>query len=116
MLILFLSSCYRDNEEELYAQKALSQNSICDTTNVTYTNTLKPILDNNCTGCHGASSATNGGGYDLRTFDNTKQNIDRIIGSISYQSGYKPMPKGGYKFETCRIKQFTIWKQQGFIQ
>lgn len=116
MFILSLTSCYHDNEEELYAQKALSQNTICDTTNVTYTNMLKPIFDNNCTGCHGSSASTNGGGYDLRTYDNVKQNIDKIIGCITYQSGYNPMPKGGSKFEACRIKQFTIWKQQGFIQ
>lgn len=62
--IIFLSlftSCYYDNEETLYPTKGG-----CDTTNITYTNTIKSIVDINCVGCHNAGNAL--GGVDLSTY------------------------------------------------
>ncbi|MFA6924633.1 MAG: hypothetical protein WC223_10310 [Bacteroidales bacterium] len=111
--ILLLSSCYRDNEEELYLKKTLSGNNSCDTVNVNYSQTISVILANSCTGCHSPTAA---GGYDLRTLSVVQQNIDRIIGSISHQAGFIPMPDNGLKLDDCKIKQFNVWKQKGFPQ
>ena len=51
-LILMFSSCYRDNEEDLY-KNYYSQDQ-CDTSNISFANDIMPIIQGNCatTGCH----------------------------------------------------------------
>jgi len=110
MLIgIVIYSCYYDNEEQLYPE--LSTN--CDTTNVTYKATIAPLMANSCTGCHGANAASFGGNIDLRTYDNVKTNIGRILGCVQQLSGYSPMPKGGSKLSDCKINQLKKWNSDG---
>lgn len=51
-VLLMLSSCYKDNEEDLY-KNYYSQNQ-CDTSNVSFASDIMPIIQGNCatTGCH----------------------------------------------------------------
>ena len=49
LLISFtLSGCYYDKENELYP----SPRTVCDTTNVTYSKSIVPIMVANCNVCH----------------------------------------------------------------
>lgn len=106
--ILFASaSCYYDNEEALYP----SLSSSCDTTNVTFSGTIVPILSNNCFSCHSNATSSFGGNIRLESFADVQANSARLIAAIK-QTGAKPMPPGG-KLKTCSISQFDIWIKNG---
>ena len=62
VIVGMIQSCYYDNEEELYPVP-----SPCDTTNVTYTQSVWPIISNNCTNCH--SGSTPSGNISLENYD-----------------------------------------------
>jgi len=106
---LIFVSCYYDNEEALYP--ALS--NTCDTTNVTYSGTIVPILNNSCLTCH--SKASTGGSILLNTYDEVVASAPRLTGSIKQLSGYSPMPKNGGKLKSCSITQWDIWVRNGML-
>lgn len=86
----------------------------CDTTVVTYSGTIKPLLDVYCTNCHGVDPS-NGGGIDLTTWDNVKSFVDggSFLGDVRQESGYNPMPKGGAKLSDCNISKIEAWINRG---
>lgn len=88
----------------------------CDTTNVKYSTHIKPLIENNCQGCH--SGASPGGGIDLATYAGVKAIADdgKLFGTISYLSGYSQMPKNGNKLTDCQINMVKIWINQGSPQ
>jgi hypothetical protein len=107
IILLFFVSCYYDNEEALYP----TLSNACDTTNVTFSGTIAPILSNNCYSCHSNSNATFGGGIHLQSIADVITNSSKIVVSIK-QTGSKPMPPGG-KLNSCSITQFDIWVRNG---
>ena len=104
---LFFISCYYDNEEALYP----SLSSTCDTSNVTFSGIISPILANNCYSCHSDANAAFGGNIHLQSIADVITNTPRIVVSIK-QTGSKPMPPGG-KLSSCAISQFDIWVRNG---
>ena len=107
IFLLFFVSCFYDNEEALYP----TLSNACDTTNVTFSGTIAPILSNNCYSCHSNSNATFGGGIHLQSIADVITNSSKIVISIK-QTGSKPMPPGG-KLNNCSITQFDIWVRNG---
>ncbi len=84
--------------------------SNCDTNQtITYNNTVKSILDTYCAGCHNASSPA--GGFALDTYNGVVNcaNSGRLVGSVEWQSGFSPMPKGGNKLNACDIAKIKKW-------
>jgi len=108
--LIFIASCYYDNEEALYP----SYSTTCDTTNVTFTGKILPILNSNCLSCHSnASAGSSGNGIALENYTDVKANAAAIAGSIKHSGSYSPMPKNGGKLKDCSIKQFDIWVRKG---
>jgi len=87
----------------------------CDTSNITYSGTIAPILQTNCIGCH--SSAGTGGGILLNTYSGVKNQVSngRLWGDINWQPGFSQMPKTGSKLSECDITRIGIWIQQGAL-
>lgn len=86
----------------------------CDTANVTYTASVRPVLVNKgCTGCHNASLAS--GNVTLDTYDGVKVvALDgRLYGSIAHLPQYAPMPQNGNKLDQCTIDKIKIWIDAG---
>jgi cytochrome c5 len=106
---MFFVSCYYDNEEALYP----SLNSSCDTTNVTFSGTIVPILQNNCYSCHSNANAAFGANIHLEAYADVVANSAKLIVSIK-QTGAKPMPPNG-KLKDCSITQFDIWIRKGML-
>src|SRR5687767_5576863 len=105
-LVLF-TGCSYDVEEELYGN--------CDTTNVTYSQTITGILTNYaCLNCHGNPTA-NGAPFSLTTYANVKAQVDanRLFGAISHQIGFAPMPQGAPKMNNCDINKVKAWIDAG---
>ena len=100
------TGCYYDNEETLYG--------ICDTSNVTFSKDIKPILDANCINCHSS------GAINLTKYDEVKAKVSdsTLYKSISYSytgaSSSKNMPSSG-KLDGCSISKVKAWIDAGAV-
>lgn len=105
---LSFSSCYYDNEEDLYPGSIS-----CDTINISYAGTVAPILQNNCNACHNTVDQQAGIITDNYTDLQTIINNGKFRGAINHLNGYSPMPKDGDKLNECDLKQINIWLDSG---
>ena len=107
-VVLLLNSCYRDSEEGLYRFAPAS----CDTTNVTYSAVIIPILSANCLSCHTGAGAS--GGVQLDTYAGIKIVADNgtLVNSVTYVS--KGMPSSG-KMDNCSVNKIVAWVNRGAL-
>ena len=107
-MLVLLSSCYYDVAEELYPEKP-----VCDTTNVSFTDHVFPIINTNCTSCHGGQAPA--GNIRLENYNDISAaaNNGSLLGVIRHEQGWSPMPKGGGKLNDCDITKIEIWANQG---
>ncbi len=107
--ITTLQSCYYDKVENLLGPNA------CDTNNVTYSNTISPMMNQYCTNCHSGSSAS--AGIDLVGYNNVKQYVDngRLWGSMNHETSFSPMPKNAPKINECKLSQLKAWIDKGAV-
>ena len=107
-IVIFMQSCYYDNIEDLYPQ--LPE---CDTTNVTYSNNVWPVINANCTSCHGGGAPA--GNIRLENYNDISSaaNNGSLLGTIRHENGWSPMPKGGGKLNNCDVAKIEIWVNQG---
>ncbi|WP_228451893.1 c-type cytochrome [Chryseobacterium sp. G0186] len=106
--LLILASAIVSNACESRTYEEISDNTPIILP-VTYTNDVKPIIENNCVGCHSA------GGFivPLTTYDQVKNNITGILDRIQRPNGDPgKMPKGG-SLSTAQINTFIKWKADG---
>ncbi|MBI1226463.1 MAG: hypothetical protein GC192_14615 [Bacteroidetes bacterium] len=93
----------------------LTCESGCDTTNVTYSGSVKPLLDLKCKGCHGTTNPS--GGIKLTNYDEAKIVAlnGELLGTINHESAYIPMPypAGSAKMPQCEIDVVRIWIEDG---
>ena len=113
-LLAILIGCYYDNEEELYPD----QPGDCDTTNVTFSGTIFPIINGNCTSCHSGSAPQ--GNILLEDYATISKQAKipagqagSLYGAISHDPGNSPMPKNGTQLSDCKIKQVKVWIDAG---
>lgn len=111
--LMLQTGCYYDKEEELYPP----QN--CDTSNVTYSLTIAPIISNRCFACHSNANAQNfGGGISFEGHVNIAAYLttsaNNFIGAINHFNGFSPMPPASPKLTPCNINQIEKWIADGF--
>ena len=99
------TGCYYDVEEELYPD------SFCDTTNVTWSADIQPLISTNCaiSGCHVPGFQT----PDLTTYANVKAAAD--IGAIKARAidgDPSPMPPSGL-LPKCDRQDLQTWLDAG---
>ena len=113
ILIIFSAifySCYYDNMEYLYPEV----NSVCDTTNVTFSVSITRMLQNNCWTCHSKSVAPSfGDNIVLQSYNDVSAWSDRIRGAINHENGFSAMPKNTASLDACTIRQYEIWLNSG---
>jgi hypothetical protein len=103
---LLLSGCYWENEETLYP--VIDQE--CDTTQVTFTDDIEPMLATYCHSCHSNLNAPSfGGNISLEDYDDVSSSSAAVLGSIRHDQGSQPMPKGGAQLNDCLILTFEAW-------
>ncbi len=112
--LLILQGCYYDKGQQLYPSNANS--TTCDTTSVSYSSVIKPILDQYCgvAGCHDAITVANGYDYTKYSGIQLSASHGRLIGSINQASGYLPMPQSATKIPQCDIDKMTAWVNAGY--
>lgn len=106
ILSLFIfNGCYYDNEEYLYGKNT------CDTTNITFTGTINPILTQNCITCHGSGANTR---LDSYAAVSVYAGNGKLEGTVTQASGYNPMPQGTSKLDDCSITKIKLWIKKGY--
>jgi len=104
---LLLNGCYYDNEEELYPS------NFCDTLNVTYANTVRPIIQARCAtpGCHVAGGDGTG---DFIVFGEFAEQVanGRVLRSITRDPAGIPMPPSA-ALPPCELRQIQLWIEAG---
>lgn len=104
---VLVSSCTNDSSADL--------SGIDDLDEVTYTNTVKSIIDNNCIVCH-AATPVNGAPMSLTTYENVKEAVLNrgLLDRISREQGEPGMmPNGGTRLPQAVIDQVFAWNTQG---
>ncbi len=86
---------------------------VCDTDNVSYATTIVPILQNTCLGCHSGSAPSGGINLSTHAGVQTVALNGRLVGAVSHDSAYSPMPQGGQKLSDCKIDQIRAWVDAG---
>lgn len=106
--VVFIQSCASDSEEDLYPSTGE-----CDTSNVTYSGTVAPIINDNCISCHGSDFPQ--GGVILDNYDDLKTYVDngRFWGAINHDDGFSPMPQNLPQLPQCELDQIRAWIDNG---
>ncbi|MBY0536190.1 MAG: cytochrome c [Chitinophagaceae bacterium] len=107
MALLF--SCNKGSEDVLKAS------TTCDTTAVSFSTQIVPILQNNCYRCHGSGNTGSGAGILLEGYSNVKTWVDNnyLVNVVKGSSGYILMPYGGPKMSDCNVNTIAAWVNQG---
>lgn len=109
VLTIGLHSCYYDHADILYPSSIP-----CDTsTTISYTQKVVPILQQQCYSCHSGGSPSGGIAMGTYTTDKAIAVNGKLYGSISYASGFSPMPKGGNKLSSCQLALIKKWIDAG---
>lgn len=109
LLVSLTPGCYYDNEQDLYPD------TTCDTTDVSYSAVILPIIDIACYVCHDA--ATSLGTVNLEGYDALKTYAlnGSLIGVLRREAGYSPMPQNAGPLPDCDIDKIESWIQDGAL-
>lgn len=107
---VLVSSCSNDSSSDLIGSN--------NNEDITYTNTVKSIIDNNCISCH-AATPVNGAPMSLVTYEQVKEAVLNrgLLDRISRTQGAPGMmPNGGTRLPQAVINQVIAWNTQGLNQ
>ncbi len=107
-LFMGYNSCQHE-PEDIVNPDPDPDTTLCDTTNVTYTGKVYPILDQYCISCH--SGASPQGGLDFTNYDQLAfvAESGTLLGAIKHLQGYSAMPKDLPQLDSCKIRIIEIW-------
>lgn len=107
---LTLFNCANDSEDDLIDPNALPAI-------VNYVDHIKPIIDNNCIGCH-SNPPVNGAPISLTTYQNVKSAVqnNHLISKINGNGPGERMPLGGQKLPQRTIDLITKWETDGLLE
>ena len=102
--LLLIVSCSNDDDTELITPPTNGD--------VTYSNTVKAIIDNNCLNCH-VNPPINGAPMSLITYSNVKDAVQNrnLIGRI--ENGTMP-PNGS--LTSTQIQAIKNWQADGLVE
>lgn len=102
------NSCYYDSKEAL-----LEEAGGCDTSAVSFSIEINPVIISKCNSCHGGTSPS--AGISTEGYANilTIVNNGKLWGSVNHLSGFSPMPVGSSKLESCYLQKLNAWIAAG---
>ena len=107
---LLTSQCNYHNVEEYFD---ISSNELCDTTDISFSDYIFPLIENNCSACH--NSVTTYGGRNYDTFEGIKEVAETglILNVLKHEPNFVQMPKNAAKLPDCNILKIEAWINQG---
>ncbi len=104
----FIQGCYYDNKD------ILNPGGIkCDTSIITFSGSIKPILTGYCIGCHSGPNAPSAVTLDTYTGVVTQASNGNLLSTITHSPGHSPMPKNQDKLSECDIAKIRNWVVAG---
>lgn len=87
----------------------------CDLSNVTFSQTVWPIIQNNCTGCHSGGNPS--AGISLTNYNEVSQFAENGLLSavINHENGVVPMPFNTNQLNECDIDKIDQWIAEGYL-
>ena len=112
VIALSTSSCYYDKFEDFKPVSA------CDTASVVgFAAKVKPILDAQCTTCHGGASPSGNINLDSYASAKTVAQTGKLLSSIVWDGKASQMPKGAAnKMDNCNIALIQTWITSNYAQ
>ncbi|HEX9980687.1 MAG TPA: hypothetical protein VGB50_09010 [Flavobacterium sp.] len=110
VLMSLIAGCTSDSSSDLI--------EVTPVDNVTYTEHVRTIINNNCIVCHGTIPA-NGAPMSLTTYENVKDAVQNrgLLDRISRPEGTSGMmPNGGPRLPQHIIDLVFQWNEQGLQQ
>lgn len=106
-----LASCYYDNGDTIYPKGP----NDCDTSSITFSADILPIIQDNCISCHNHVSFL--GSVNLEGYNNVAvyANNGLLVGSIRHYAGFRPMPDGQPMLDECSIESVEAWVRNGVL-
>jgi len=98
LVLVLIGSCRKDKVDT----------ACVSNTTIHFATQIKPMLDNNCTSCHGAGGTP----PNLTSHANVAANAGVILNSLT-GTGVQLMPQGGPALNDTLINQFSCWISQG---
>jgi len=109
VILLLAIACSWENEETLYPEL-----KIFDTLNVSYAESVLPILSASCYTCHSNANAPDfAKGNAFEEYEDVVAFSDLIVGAINHREGFPAMPQGADKLDTRSIAIIEAWVNSG---
>jgi mono/diheme cytochrome c family protein len=104
-LILTYNGCKHEPDEYIPD----TDNTPCDTSNITYPGTVYPILEQNCISCHSGPDPK--ASLDFTDYNRVAFVAENgaLLGAIKHLDGYLAMPQLALMLDECKIRQIEIW-------
>ena len=85
----------------------------CDTIEVNYSTDIYPVIETYCKGCHSGGNPS--GGVRLEIYEQIAASglNGSLYGSVSFSSGFIPMPYQGNMLPNCYITMIKNWVENG---
>jgi mono/diheme cytochrome c family protein len=109
---LLLSACTSQNGEDLLASGGVPAPA-CDTAHVTYAGTIAPLLQQQCSSCHGGSLPEAGFAVSSYAQVRAKAANGQLLGTVNHDPGFPAMPQGGAKLSDCDLTKLRQWVAAG---
>jgi hypothetical protein len=106
--IYSFTGCKNDKAELLYPPDP------CDSSNVTYSGTILPILRDNCYRCHAGSNTVGPFNLDSYADVRTRAENGQLWGAVAHLDGYSSMPKNASKLSSCNLAKIKKWLDDGY--
>jgi len=113
-ILAAVTACSKSNEEEERTAPPNNGGGTCNTTNMSFSKDIVPILQSSCYSCH-SNANQSVSGISLEGYSNVKVQVDNgsLVGAITHASGFTPMPQGGAKLSDCTINKIKSWVNSG---
>ncbi|HWB92768.1 MAG TPA: hypothetical protein VG605_12980 [Puia sp.] len=108
-VVLYLSSCSKESADRL------AGTTTCDTTNVSYSKQIVPILEDNCYTCHQGNNPPSG--IDLSDFATLQAHVRNgdLKSAVTHTGNVTPMPYGLPMLPSCEVNTIVAWVDQGAL-
>lgn len=108
LILSMYSSCYYDNEQYLYPNNTQP----CDTSDVTYSQSIAPITSANCNICHNKTVLSGNVVTDNYLDLSIVALNGKLLRAVEWTGPYQ-MPKGGNKLPSCDLSKIRVWVLSG---
>jgi hypothetical protein len=105
---MMMASCTYDSEELFFGTPG-----DCDTTAVSYSEHISPVMAVSCNACHNSSSPSGGVITSGYVGLSAAASSGRLVGAVWHFSGYSPMPLAQPQLDSCSMKRIMAWVNQG---